>query len=78
MRMMRRKPESEMARAWRLATTQRTPSRLQELETEVDELREALYRYHLVLDDLTHGGAFTAEEVRKFHLLCELYGAWFP
>ena len=78
MRMMRRKPESEMARAWRLATTRRPPSRMRELEIEVAELREALYRYHLVLDDLTHGGAFTAAEVRKFHLLCELYGAWFP
>lgn len=76
--MRKEKQETETARAWRLATTRRPPSRLQKLETEVDELREALYRYHLVLDDLTHGGAFTAAEVRKFHLLCELYGAWFP
>ena len=76
--MRKKKQETETARAWRLATTRRPPSRMRELEIEVVELREALYRYHLVLDDLTHGGAFTAAEVRKFHLLCELYGAWFP
>ena len=76
--MKKQKQETETARAWRLATTRRPPSRMRELEIEVVELREALYRYHLVLDDLTHGGGFTWDEIQKVRLLCEFYGAWFP
>lgn len=75
--MRKKKQETETARAWRLATTRRPPSRMRELETEVVELREALSRYHLVLDDLTHGG-FTWDEIQKVRRLCEFYGAWFP
>ena len=76
--MREKRQETETARAWRLATTRRPPSRTRELETEVVELREALSRYHLVLDDLTHGGGFTWDEIQKVRRLCEFYGAWFP